>query len=164
MIEQPTEDEVHEKGNEWLVRSSMDLPTTISTHSDLQVLVKKLGAVSQVWSKEEADRMWNKGEVLLSFCNLCLRSTHFLLQGLLLVDVLHNEILRRRGKKEDQERYLMKTFQTANHHYDCQVPSNCSRARLLHDLQPGTGRHHRHPPTLQESFKFCLLVDANTQM
>ena len=79
MIEQPTEDGVPEKGKEWLVRTSMALPPTISTNSDLQVLVKKLGGVSQVWSKEEADRMWNKGEVLLIVFAIfvCVQHTFF---------------------------------------------------------------------------------------
>ena len=73
MIEQPTEDGLPEKGKEWLVRSSMDLTICMhSLHSDiisyyLQVIVKKSGDVSQVWSKADADKMWNEGEVLLGF-------------------------------------------------------------------------------------------------
>ena len=49
--------------------------------------------------------------------NIFPSSSHLCLQGLLLIDVLDNQILRRRGSKEDQERCLMKTFQMTNHHW-----------------------------------------------
>ena len=48
--------------------------------------------------------------------NISPSSSHLCLQGLLLIDVLDNQILRRRGSKEDQERCLMKTFRMTNHH------------------------------------------------
>ena len=41
------------------------------------------------------------------FVNLCPRSTRLLPQGLLLIDVLDNQIMRRRGNKEDQDRCLI---------------------------------------------------------
>ena len=90
--------------------------------------------------------------------NISPSSSHLCLQGLLLIDVLDNQILRRRGSKEDQERCLMKTFQmTPTIMIIPKVSPSCSGGRLLYGLQPGTGRHQRYPPSLQEMSNFCFL-------
>ena len=130
------------------------LQPTILKHSELQVIVKKSGDVSQVWSKEDADRMWNEGEVLLgskslSTLNLCCfagtppywrpRQPDF------------EETWKERGSGKVFDLIWWRLLKRpTSHHQDHQVPPTCSRGRLLYDLQPGTGRDHWHPPTLQE--------------
>ena len=77
----------------------------IELFNPFQAVVRASGEVSQFWSNADANVLWNQGEVLMHkqwWCPLISLS-----QGLLLINVLGNQILKRRGNREDQERWFV---------------------------------------------------------
>ena len=127
---------------------------TICTHSDLQVIVKRSGDVSQVWSKEDADSMWTEGEVLCGLQSLSTFNTSSYVgtpPHRRPTQPDFEETWEEGGSGEVfDEDFSDDHWSLTNHHHDHQVPPSCSPGGLLYDLQPGRGRHHRYPPTLQE--------------
>ena len=84
-------------------------------------------------------------------------------QGLLLINVLGNQILKKRGSREDQERWAV--------YWSCRmqmiiphqkVPPSGHRGRILHEIQPGDGKCQGHLSSFQASLrdilhlKFCV--------